>query len=74
MTIELTDGRRLHKYIEHAVGSLEAPMTDADLERKFTDLAEGILPAEKTRRVIELCWRVEDLPNVAEIVAAGVAV
>jgi 2-methylcitrate dehydratase PrpD len=74
MTITLKDGRRLHKYIEHAVGSLEVPMSDQALERKFTDLAEGILPAKQTRRVIELCWRLEGLSNVAEITAAGVAV
>ena len=45
MAIELNDGRVLRKRIEHAIGSLEKPMSDADLERKFSDLAEGI-PAE----------------------------
>ncbi len=74
MTIVLKDGRRLHKYIEHAIGSLEVPMSDHDLEGKFTDLAEGVLPARQARHVIELCWELEGLSNVAEIAAAGVAV
>ena len=50
------------------------PMSDQDLERKFSDLAEGILPSKQTHRVMELCWRVEDLSNVADITAAGVAI
>jgi 2-methylcitrate dehydratase PrpD len=71
MSIELNDGRVLKKHIEHAIGSLERPMSDRDLERKFADLANGILTAEKTRKVIELCWGVENLSNAADIVGAG---
>ena len=71
MSIELNDGRILKKHIEHAIGSLERPMSDRDLERKFADLANGILTAEKTRKVIELCWGVENLSNAADIVGAG---
>ncbi len=41
----LKDGRQLHRYIEHAIGSVEVPMTDKQLETKFSDLAEGIIPA-----------------------------
>jgi 2-methylcitrate dehydratase PrpD len=74
MTIELQDGRRLHKFIAHAIGSLEVPMSDQDLARKFTDLAEGILPSKQSERVIELCWGMEELKDVADITRAGVAV
>ena len=41
MTIVLKDGRQLHRYIEHAIGSVEMPMTDQQLETKFADLAEA---------------------------------
>lgn len=71
MTIELSDGRVLRKRIEHAIGSLEKPMSDADLERKFTDLAEGILPKEQTAKVMELCWKVEGLADAGEIARMG---
>jgi len=67
MTIVLKDGRQLHRTIEHAIGSVEKPMTDQQLEVKFTDLADGILPAATIRRVMEACWNVENLPSVAEI-------
>ena len=35
MTVVLKDGRTLHQFIEHAVGSVEKPMTDKELETKF---------------------------------------
>jgi 2-methylcitrate dehydratase PrpD len=67
MTITLTDGRKLHKYIEHAVGSVEVPMSDAQLEAKFADLAEGILPAAQARRLMDALWQVERAPAAGRI-------
>ena len=32
VTAVLRDGRRVHVFVEHAIGSLERPMTDAELE------------------------------------------
>jgi len=71
VTIELNDGRVLKKHIEHAIGSLESPMSDSDLERKFVGLADGILSPERTARLMELCWSVESLGNAGEIAQAG---
>ncbi|MGY2050349.1 MmgE/PrpD family protein [Methylobacterium sp. JK268] len=72
MTVTLTDGRTLTRHIEHAIGSVENPMSDADLERKFTDLAEGILPEAQIRRVMALCWDVASLKDAADVARAGV--
>ena len=72
LTIVLKDGRKLHKYIEHAIGSLEVPMTDSALETKFSDLAEGILPGPQIRRLMDACWGVEKLPSAAAIAQAAV--
>jgi 2-methylcitrate dehydratase PrpD len=71
MSVTLTDGRVLKKRIEHSIGSVEKPMSDADLERKFKDLAEGILPPEQTAKVMELCWKVEGLASAGDIARAG---
>jgi 2-methylcitrate dehydratase PrpD len=73
MTVTLTDGRTLHKFIEHAVGSQDQPMSDAQLEDKFTGLAEEILPPDRTRRLIDLCWKAWELKDVGEIGRAGAA-
>ena len=70
ITIVFKDGRKLHRFIEHAVGSLEAPMSDADLDLKVLDLADGILTTAQAQGVIDRCRKVETLASAAEIAAA----
>jgi MmgE/PrpD C-terminal domain len=67
----LKDGPRLEKFVEHAVGSLERPMTDADLEEKCLGLADGVLPLAQTRTLIDPCWKIDGLPNAAQIAEAA---
>ncbi|WP_158807710.1 MmgE/PrpD family protein [Beijerinckia sp. L45] len=74
MLITLEDGRTLHLFIEHAVGSQKQPMTDAQLEDKFAGLAEGILPADQTRKLMDLCWAVWSLDDVGAIGRAGASI
>jgi 2-methylcitrate dehydratase PrpD len=69
--ITLRDGRTLDKTVVHAVGSVTRPMSDRQLEQKFEGLATGILPADRVRRVIDLCWRIESLPGVASLASAA---
>ena len=73
MTITLKDGRILHRFIAHAIGSVEVPMTDKQLEAKFTDLADGILTPTAIRRVIDACWSIESLPSAGEIARISVS-
>jgi 2-methylcitrate dehydratase PrpD len=72
MTIVMKDGRKLHRFIEHAIGSIEVPMTDQQLEAKFTDLVDGILPNAQSKNLMNLCWKVEQLPS-ADIIAKTAA-
>jgi 2-methylcitrate dehydratase PrpD len=73
MTIVLKDGRMLRRHIEHAIGSAEAPMTDKQLERKFADLADGVIPASAIQRIMDVCWSVEGLNNAGEIARMSVS-
>ena len=69
--VTLKDGRVVDQFVEHVVGSLERPMSDADLEAKFLDLAKGVLPDQQARTLMDLCWKVEALSNVAALAAAA---
>jgi len=73
VTITLKDGRRLEKTVEHAVGSLENPLSDGDLGNKFLDLTTAVFPVEKSSKLLELCWNLENLPSVAEVAKAAAA-
>jgi 2-methylcitrate dehydratase PrpD len=67
VTIVLRSGEQLAVFVEHALGSVENPMSDAMLEEKFRGLAEGILPCGRTQRVIDLCWSADKLADAGEI-------
>jgi 2-methylcitrate dehydratase PrpD len=71
VTIELNDGRVLEKHVEHALGTLQRPMSDADLEEKFRGLAKGVLPDEQVEKLIALCWDVANLEDAGVIAAAA---
>jgi 2-methylcitrate dehydratase PrpD len=70
-TIVLKDGRHLDRFIEHVVGSVERPMSDADLEDKFLGLADGVLPQSQARTLIARCWEAEALDSAAELATAA---
>jgi 2-methylcitrate dehydratase PrpD len=72
VSIVLKDGRMLHKSIQHAIGCLEQPMSDAALEAKFSDLADGILPPAQIQRLIHTCWTIEEQPSAAAVARAAV--
>jgi 2-methylcitrate dehydratase PrpD len=71
IVMTLKNGRRLHKHVDHAVGSLERPMSDKDLERKFATQARDVLPADRIEALVALCRRVETLPDAGEIARAA---
>ncbi len=60
-----------HQFVEHAVGSVDHPMSDRDLETKFTGLTEGILPSDRRSQLMELCWNVQGLNEAAAIAQAA---
>ena len=50
VAIVLKNGERLTTFVEHAVGSLQKPLSDRGIEDKFRGLADGILPAARPTR------------------------
>jgi 2-methylcitrate dehydratase PrpD len=69
VTAVLADGRRVHVFVEHAIGSLQRPMSDADLEAKFGGMSDAILGADRTRRLLDACWGLGDAADVRALAA-----
>ena len=67
VVIELRDGRRLHRHIEHGIGSADNPMSDRDLDRKFTNLAHGVLDAGAIAALLGQCWKIWELPDAGTV-------
>ena len=70
--IRLKGGRTVEMFVEHAIGSVDRPMSDADLETKFRGLASAALGKPQIERLIALCWGIAKLGNVAELASATV--
>lgn len=73
ITIRCKDGRCLHLKVEHAVGSLQRPMSDSDLGRKFHGLVDPVLGAARAARLVELCMAMADANDVEALKAAATA-
>ncbi|MCL7749233.1 MmgE/PrpD family protein [Halalkalibacter alkaliphilus] len=69
--LTLLDGREFEVKIEHATGSIENPMTDEALIRKFTNLATPIIGAENTEALITTLYNLDQLPNLQEVLAVA---
>ncbi len=70
VSITLKDGTVLQKHVEHAIGSIERPMSKEALEKKFAD--QATLPQDQVERVMALCWDIEALDDVSAIADATV--
>ncbi|QET01597.1 MmgE/PrpD family protein [Cupriavidus pauculus] len=65
----LKDGREINVRVDHAIGSLQRPMTDANLDAKFHALADPILGEARVRELIGACWRLGDAADVRTLTA-----
>lgn len=73
LTAVLTDGRRERVFVEHAIGSLERPMTDHALETKFHALADGVIGAARAGELIRALWATGTSADVRGIAALAQA-
>jgi len=70
--VELADGRRLSVFVEQSLGNISKPLSDRQLDAKFRDQAVANLAADDVEQLIPLCWRIDELADVNEIVQAAV--
>jgi 2-methylcitrate dehydratase PrpD len=68
-TAVLVDGRRVHVRVDHAIGSLERPLSDAQLEAKFKALVVPNLGESRARDITAACRRLASLPDVRALTA-----
>jgi 2-methylcitrate dehydratase PrpD len=68
VTATLADGSTVHVFVEHAIGSLQNPMTQALLEGKFHGLSDPVLGQAQTTELIKACWAIGNAANVQSII------
>lgn len=68
LVLTLHDGRSHVERVAHATGSPGKPVSDAQLEHKFLELAGSVLPRARARRLLSRLWALETVPDVGEII------
>jgi 2-methylcitrate dehydratase PrpD len=70
--VELADGRRLSWFVEQSLGNIHRPLSDRQLDDKFTRGAARALPADAATVVLNRCWRIAELDDLRPLVEATV--
>jgi 2-methylcitrate dehydratase PrpD len=57
--VALTDGRTLEHFAPYRKGDPEAPLSDADINDKFAELATPVIGPAAARSLLDRLWSVE---------------
>ncbi len=69
VTAVLTDGRRVEVRVDHAIGSLENPLTDAQLEAKFASLVVPVLGRARADDITAHCRTLAAMADIRTLTA-----
>jgi 2-methylcitrate dehydratase len=65
--IDTKDGRSLTKQLDFSKGDPRNPLTDLEIEEKFSALAAGVLTEEAQKKVKDTVWDLERVGSVSEL-------
>jgi 2-methylcitrate dehydratase len=67
--IDTRDGRSFNKQLDYPKGDPRNPLTDNEVEEKFSALAEGVLSKSAQKRVKNAIWNLERVGSVSELMS-----
>lgn len=69
LNLHLADNSKIEKHIEHAVGSLEVPMTDEQLTAKFVDQAALVVGVKDAKTASDAAWKIVEARDIRDVIA-----
>ncbi len=67
MTLKQTDGKTFTSQIDYPKGSIQNPMSDAELLAKFTSLASPVVGAARAATLADALMNIEKAANVSTV-------
>jgi 2-methylcitrate dehydratase len=67
--IDTRDERSFNKQLDYPKGDPRNPLTDQEVEEKFSALAEGVLTDRAQKRVKDAIWNLERVGSVSELMS-----
>jgi 2-methylcitrate dehydratase PrpD len=74
VAIRLHDGQTFETAVDHARGSLERPLTDAEIEHKLVTLAAHGCPGLDTAPLVDAVWSLENISDVRDLIRCAAPV
>lgn len=65
--IAANDGRSVSQRLEYPKGDAHAPLTKQEVEEKFLSCAGGLLGKEKSGRIMDLIWDLEQMKDAHQL-------
>ena len=65
--VELSDGRTVTRFVEHALGSIHRPLSNDQLTEKFARQANPVIGEGPTTVLMDLAWHLADLPDASMV-------
>jgi 2-methylcitrate dehydratase len=65
VTITGVGGKQYSKQLDYPKGNARNPLSDREVEEKFTALAAGVLSGQQQRKVIDAVWKLEKASSVS---------
>ena len=69
VNITTTDGSSYSKQLDYPKGDPRNPLTDAEIEEKFSALAEGVLSVRAQKKLEDAIWNLEKVGSVSKLMA-----
>jgi 2-methylcitrate dehydratase len=69
VNITTADGRSFTKQLDYPKGDPRNPLSDQEIEEKFSALAEGVLSPGAQRKLKDAIWNLEKASSVSKLMA-----
>jgi len=69
VNITTTEGRTFSKQLDYPKGDPRNPLSDAEIEEKFSALAEGVLSKSAQKKLVDAIWNLEKIGSVSKLMA-----
>jgi len=69
VNISTADGAMYSKKLDYPKGDPRNPLSDQEIEEKFSALAEGVLSAQAQKKLIDGIWNLENVGAVTKLMA-----
>ena len=67
VNITTTDGKAFSKQLDYPKGDPRNPLSDAEVEEKFSALAEGVLSKKAQQKLKDAIWNLEKIGSVSKL-------